>query len=431
MKNIRLSFRRNCVSAIALIAAAALAAQTTETTTTSITTNPDGTTTTTTTTTVTTAAPSGVSDSSKPKFKINPTGRILMDGAIFTTPQSDMFKPGFAIPDARLGVKMSYGKWNAKIDVGFAYGKVGLKDLYIGYDFNSHHNLKIGSFIHQYGLQSATSSSMKPTMEEPISNAVFNDSRQLGIQYEYSGPKFLATASAHVEPSATSVVLRPQQFNKEGFGFRTRLVARPICEDGKVVQVGFSAGFSTPQKNSVIDQDGEEVDLHNAFQFKSNFPTRVTQITAIDATVTDARNQFKFTPELLLNYQRVALESQYYFNRVSRRNGLHNWTGQGAYVTLRGLLLGKTYTYDYVSGGLATPAPKSLECVVDYNYTKLSDAAAGIYGGRLNDLSVTFNYYINKYMIARLHYSYTHTWDRSGVGSMSLNGFMARLQIIF
>lgn len=354
-----------------------------------------------------------------------------MDAAIFATPQHEMFKPGVAIPDARLGVKMSYGKWNAKIDVGFAYGKVGLKDLFIGYTFNEKHNIKVGSFIHQYGLQSATSSSMKPTMEEPVSNAVFNDSRQLGVQYQYSGPKFMATASAHVEPSATTVVLRPHQFNKEGFGFRSRLVARPICEDGKVVQIGFSAGFSTPQRNSTVTVDGEETDVHDAFQFKSNFPTRVTQQTAIDAMVTDSRNQFKFTPELLLSYNRLALESQYYFNRVSRKNGLHNWTGQGAYVTLRGLILGKNYGYDAIAGGLATPAPKSLECVLDYNYTKLSDSAAGIYGGRLNDFSVTFNYYINKYIIARLHYSYTHTWDRAGVQPMSVNGFMARLQVIF
>lgn len=64
----------------------------------------------------------------EPKFKINPTGRILLDGAIYATPQKPQFKDGFAIPDVRLGAKMQYGKWKAKIDVGFAYNKVGLKD---------------------------------------------------------------------------------------------------------------------------------------------------------------------------------------------------------------------------------------------------------------------------------------------------------------
>ena len=380
---------------------------------------------------ITTASAVELGKEDAPKSKVTPTGRILLDGALFSASEKDMFKPGVAIPDVRLGVKMNYGKWNAKIDVGYAYGKIGLKDIFIGYTFNPEHNIKIGSFIHQYGLQSATSSSMKPTMEEPISNAIFNDGRQLGVQYQYSGKKWMATASVHVEPASTTVILRPDQFNHEGFGVRSRLVARPICEEGKVVQVGISGGFATPQRNVTVDDDGSETDLHDAFQFKSNYPTRVCQQTAINAMVTESRNQFKFTPELLLNYKRLALESQYFFNRVNRKNGLHNFTGQGAYVTLRGLILGKSYSYDAIGGGLATPAPKSLECVLDYNYTKVSDSAAGIYGGRLNDFSVTFNYYINKYMIARLHYSYTHTWDRAGAKPMTLNGFMARLQVIF
>ncbi len=82
--------------------------------------------------------------------------------------------------------------------------------------------------------------------------------------------------------------------------------------------------------------------------------------------------------------------------------------------------------------GLATPKKGALECVLNYNYTTLTDASAGVYGGRMNDLSFTFNYYINKYMIARLHYSYTHTWGtRRRTFHVSVNGFMARLQVIF
>ena len=361
----------------------------------------------------------------EPKLKINPTGRILLDGALYASPQKYEFKDGFAIPDVRLGAKAQYGKWKAKIDVGFAYNKVGLKDVYFEYDFNEKNLLRGGSFIHQYGLQSATSSSMKPTMEEPISNAVFNDARQIGLMYVYNGDKFFGTGSVHVEPKATTVVLRPDQFTQEGWGFRSRLVARPLHETGKVVQVGFSGGFATPQ--NVNDPNTP----HNSFQFKSNFPTRVAQVTAIDATVDHAMNLWKFTPELLLNYGPVALETQYFFQRVNRREGLHAYTSQGAYATLRGLILGGDYNYSMPDAGLATPKKGSLECVLSYNYTSLTDASAGIYGGRLNDLSCTFNYYINKYMIARLHYSYTHTWDRAGVGSMTLNGFMARLQIIF
>ena len=350
-----------------------------------------------------------------------------MDGALYASPQKELFKDGVAIPDVRLGAKLKYGNWDAKIDVGFAYNKVGLKDLYIGYNFSDQALVRVGSFIHQYGLQSATSSSMKPTMEEPVSNAVFNDARQLGAMFVYYPEDFLATLSVHAEPSASTTVLTPTQFNQEGYGVRSRLVYRPIHSEGNTVQVGISGAFATPQKN--VDDDGD--DVHDGFRFKSNFPTRVAQVTAIDALVDHSMNMWKFTPELLLSTGPVALEAQYFYNRVNRRHELHSFTGQGAYCTLRGLILGDNYSYAMYDGGLATPKPKSLECVLDYNYTKLSDKKAAIYGGRLNDVSVTFNYYINKYMIARLHYSYTHVWDRAGVGPRSLNAFMARLQVIF
>lgn len=370
-------------------------------------------------------------EKSEPKFEVKPTGRILLDGALYASPQKELFPDGVAIPDARVGVKMKYGKWSAKIDVGFAYNKVGLKDLYFEYSLNDRSFLRLGSFIHQYGLQSATSSSMKPTMEEPVSNAVFNDTRQIGLMYEYTDNLFLVTASAHAEPKATSVILSPDQFTKEGYGFRSRVAIHPICETGKVVQVGFSGGFATPQNVNDKDQP------HDSFQFKSNFPTRVAQVTAIDATVNHAKNLWKFTPELLLNYGPVALETQYYFIQVNRRQPdvepvkLNPYKGYGAYCTLRGLLKGNSYTYDTFGGGLATPAPGSLECVLDYNYTSLTDGNAYVFGGRMNDFSATLNYYINKYMIARLHYSYTHTWDTDFAGPRSLNGFMARLQVIF
>lgn len=359
----------------------------------------------------------------KTKFEVKPTGRILMDGGVFISPDKELFKDGFAIPDARLGVKMKYGKWDAKVDVGFAYGKVGLKDIYLGYTFNDQLNIKIGSFIHQFGLQSATSSSMKPTMEEPISNAIFNDPRQLGVQFEYSGDKFLATASYHMEPSATTYILQPEQFTQEGYGVRTRLVYRPLHEAGRMAQIGISGAFATPQRYG-------DPDTHNAFQFKANFPSRIAQIAALSTDVTDAKNLFKLSPELLLSYDRFALESQYYWVNVNRRKGLSAYAAQGAYVTLRGLILGSAYSYDMIAGGIDTPAPKTLELVLDYNYTQLTDASCGIFGGRLNDFSATLNYQINKYMIARLHYSYTHTWDGAPVNT-SLNAIMARLQVIF
>ena len=66
----------------------------------------------------------------EPKLSVKPTGRILFDGA-YIKPQheEDKLKSGVGIPDFRVGVSFSYGNWKAKIDVGYAYGKVGMKDV--------------------------------------------------------------------------------------------------------------------------------------------------------------------------------------------------------------------------------------------------------------------------------------------------------------
>ena len=130
----------------------------------------------------------------EPKLVVKPSGRILFDAAYLSPQhQEDDLKSGVGIPDMRIGVGFTYGKWKAKIDMGYAYGKVNLKDVTLQYDFDKQNFLRGGYFIHQYGFQSSTSSSFKETMEEPQSNAVFNNDRMIGLMYEYNGKQFLAT----------------------------------------------------------------------------------------------------------------------------------------------------------------------------------------------------------------------------------------------
>ena len=139
----------------------------------------------------------------EPKFTAKPSGRILFDAA-YVNPQhqEDDLKSGVGIPDFRVGVGFSYGQWKGKIDMGYAYGKVNMKDVWLQYDFDKENFVRGGYFIHQYGFQSSTSSSFKETMEEPQSNAVFNNDRMIGLMYEHSAEKFLGTASIVVESDA-------------------------------------------------------------------------------------------------------------------------------------------------------------------------------------------------------------------------------------
>ncbi len=245
-------------------------------------------------------------DGDKPKFSVKPTGRILMDGAVYmggngniTDDEDTKFVDGVAIPDLRLGAKASYGKWKAKIDVGFGYGKVGLKDTYIEYDFNENNLIRGGYFVPQWGLNSETSSSMKPSYEEPTSNEFFYaNPRLLALMYVFDKGQYFAGTSVFTE--AKAMTNNATAMGKQSWGVQTRLLWRPRHADGDVVQVGCSFNYSSPNN-----------DNHDGFGYSANFPSRVSKVTDLSATIDHARGSFKLSPEFLLVKGNMALEAQY------------------------------------------------------------------------------------------------------------------------
>lgn len=364
-----------------------------------------------------------------PKFRAVPSGRVLVDGALYASPQKELYKDGMAIPEARLGVKMSYDKWSSWIDVGFAYGKIGLRNMWVQYDFNPRNQLRIGNFIQPFGLQSTTTLALKCTYEQPLVSAIFTPGIQLGVMYTHLAPAFLSASSFHVESSALTNVMNYPMFNQQGYTILSRLIWRQP-ESGKpsrpILQAGISGGFSTPQRTLVDNED-----IHNGFAFSANYPTRVANVEAVGAAVGNAMNLFKFTPELLLAYRNFALESQYFFQQVNRRDHLPRYVSQGAYVTLRAMITGGSYGYNAETGDVIYPKKNALECAIDYNYVNMSDVKSKIFGGRANGFNVTLNYYFNPYITARLNYTFTHTWERDGHIPSTLNGFQARIMVLF
>ena len=360
----------------------------------------------------------------EPKLTVKPSGRILFDAAYINPQhQEDELNSGVGIPDMRVGVGFSYDKWKGKIDMGYAYGKVNMKDVWLEYDFDKQNFVRGGYFIHQYGFQSSTSSSFKETMEEPQSNAVFNNDRMIGLMYEHSAKKFLATASVVVETDAMKQTT--DATGHEALGAMTRLLYRPFAERGKMLQVGISGGIEGARYNS------NDALNHKQFTLNTRWPTRVAKINSQSAVVTDAKTMYKFSPEAMYSYGRFAVVGQYFLNSITRDNQQETFTGSGAYVTLRGLIKGRNYSPNMGDGGIATPDPGNMELCLQYNYTSLSDATAGIYGGYLNDWALCYNFYPNKYMIWRVRASYTKVTNREGFANNEVSILETRLQVKF
>ncbi len=356
------------------------------------------------------------------KLVVKPSGRILMDAAFLNSSNKavdEQCVDGVNVPDIRIGMKVSYGKWEGKADIGYARGSVSPKDIFIQYNFNKQNFLRGGYFVHQFGYQSATSSSFKVSMEEPETHSAFGvGGRLVGLMYEHSDDKFMGTGSIYTD--AQSFKKQTNQTGYQGTGFLTRLVYHPLIEKGNLFHVGIGLNYELAAEN------------RSNMEFKAPYPVRVAGINAIGAKITDAKSDFKFSGELMAAKGHVGIEGQYIFMNVDRKGDAKSYNAWGAYGNLR-FLLNNEYEYVKNDAGIATPAPKSWELVAAYNYTDMNDAKAGFHGGKLSDWALTMNYYINKYMIWRVsgHIVRAGESDYSGFNKNTFRVIETRLQFKF
>lgn len=356
------------------------------------------------------------------KLVVKPSGRILMDAAFLNSSNKTVDEQcvdGVNVPDIRIGMKVSYGKWEGKADIGYARGSVSPKDIFIQYNFNKQNFLRGGYFVHQFGYQSATSSSFKVSMEEPETHSAFGvGGRLVGLMYEHSDNKFMGTGSIYTD--AQSFKKQTNHTGYQGSGFLTRLVYHPLIEKGNLFHVGIGLNYELAAEN------------RSNMEFKAPYPVRVAGINAIGAKITDAKNDFKFSGEVMAAKGHVGIEGQYIFMNVDRKGDAKSYNAWGAYGNLR-FLLNNEYEYVKNDAGIATPAPKSWELVAAYNYTDMNDAKAGFHGGKLSDWALTMNYYINKYMIWRVsgHIVRAGESDYSGFNKNTFRVIETRLQFKF
>lgn len=356
------------------------------------------------------------------KLVVKPSGRILMDAAFLSSSNKavdEQCVDGVNVPDIRIGMKVSYGKWEGKADIGYARGSVSPKDIFIQYNFNKQNFLRGGYFVHQFGYQSATSSSFKVSMEEPETHSAFGvGGRLVGLMYEHSDNKFMGTGSIYTD--AQSFKKQTNHTGYQGTGLLTRLVYHPLIEKGNLFHVGIGLNYELAAEN------------RSNMEFKAPYPVRVAGINAIGAKITDAKSDFKFSGEVMAAKGHVGIEGQYIFMNVDRKGDAKSYNAWGAYGNLR-FLLNNEYEYVKNDAGIATPAPKSWELVAAYNYTDMNDAKAGFHGGKLSDWALTMNYYINKYMIWRVsgHIVRAGESDYSGFNKNTFRVIETRIQFKF
>lgn len=358
------------------------------------------------------------------KVEIKSVGRIHFDGGVLgANNYHNEFVSGIALADFRAGLLMRYRQWKSKIEMGYANQALSVKDVFIEYDFNKHTLLRGGYFLHQFGMQSVFGASAKISMEEPLSNSAFYNNRLVGLMLMHQKDKFFGTLSLFAENEAMKK--SADKTGSQGMGMMSRLLYRLHREEGNIFHIGISGAFETPRYNKDAALN------HSSYILKTYFPTRIARVTAQEATINNATFLYKFSPELLLAKGHWGLEAQYYYLNVNRKNGFEAFDASGAYAMVRTIIKGNPYAYADADAVMATPKAGAMELVAGYNYTDLSNSKAGILGGRLNDYSLTFNYYINKYVIWRVRTSYTSVGYHKDRENTNLGLIETRLQIKF
>lgn len=363
-------------------------------------------------------------------LSVAPIGRIHVDGALYF-PNHHGFPHGAALSEIRAGAKATYGLWSARIEVGYSYGKIGMKDVYIQRSLNPGNFLRTGYFIPQFGIRGAGSASFKPAMMPMVSESFFRTmTRKIGLSFTHYDPKSFISATAFV--GGRSLLFSSAEQGKVSGGGALRAAFHPYIENGEILQIGVSTSFESGSHTRLTSDGDYEVISDGYRQFSANFPTTVSKVGMLEAHVTDVNGDWKISPELIAGWGRCALESQFYYMSVNRKHHLPYYNACGAFAMLRCLLKGDSkYSYSAADGALALPSPKSFEIVAAYNYTDGNSNNSGIDGGIANDYSLTANYYINKYMIARLRYSYTDVKGGVIYPHRSINALQARLQFVF
>lgn len=368
-------------------------------------------------------------DGGDTELHVAPTGRILLDAAAYS-PRGGLFTDGVAIPDIRLGVDGSYGRWSARIDACLAYGRVSMRDVYIEYQPSGTHRFTGGYITPEFGLNTPVQSCMKSSMEEMTSDVFTNATgRNIALMYTCSAPKVWTAVSGFTDAASLTTPANDQ--GKTSFGAANRTFLRHLTPGGAVMQAGVSASCQTALHERVTGPDGGSYTTPGYFDFAADFPSRVCSVGMLEARVGDARSVFRLSPELLLMKGRVALESQYYYMRVSRTGALPAYRAKGAYALLRCMLLGEGYSYDASEGCIDLPEPRSLELTAGFDITDANCHAAGIMGGLSRDLSLTLTCWLNSFMLARLRYSWTDVRGRADMPDTRVSIIQARFQINF
>lgn len=342
-------------------------------------------------------------------FRWKVIGRVFFDGGVFMNDTLG-FGHAFHVNDIRLGSVVNFAeRWEAKIELGYGDSKISLKDVYLGYAFRDHH-FRLGYQYEPFGNARVGTSNYR-FMQNATADNVFGDSRKLGISYSRDYKRVNVMAGVFSGGDMQGNVKMDQ-----GYSLAAKVIGRPWMGERKLLHLAVAPRFSSGQE-TVTFNGGVPTTLLN--KSENGF---------VNASVDQVINQWKLDLECIVLYRKWSLQGQYLFSHLNRR-GTENFNGQGGYVQAGYLILGEQHNYNRQTGMIGNPGKGSLELLVRYDRVDLNNG--GVRGGELSDVTVGLNYFINKYLAAKINYTRMTVGDSSPFAGGNFDLLQARVQFNF
>ncbi len=330
-----------------------------------------------------------------------------------------------AVGDAQDGANFRRARLQAKGDVwdnvgysvefDFAFpGRPSFMDVWLEVrDVMGGANVRVGQYRQPIGMAGLNSAKALPFIERPLPFALL-PFRQIGVMVHGTGEDDASTWAVSLFRFPTDV-FGGNVGDNGGYGFVTRLTGLAIDDgDDRLLHFGGAYSFADPSTNALQYRTQPEffvAETGGAALSPAGLPTVMP--TFVNTGPIAANNFNLFGGELAARSGSFYLQSEILVAVVDQIAG-GTAVFPGAYVHAGYFLTGEVRPYDRKSGVLGMVTPRepfsrsgglgAWEVAARWSMLDLNDA--GIRGGRLNNITLGLNWYLNPFV--KFQWNYIH-----------------------
>lgn len=324
--------------------------------------------------------------------------------------------------------------WKNQVD--FANGVVAFKDVYIGiHNLPGVGNLKVGHMKEPFGLEMTSSSNHITFMERSQTN-IFDPERNTGAMFYNTGLENRMTWAAGVFLDSGD---QGESFNAltgEATHFTARITALPLYKDKgkKLIHLGVSATHRQNPEDEMRLRARPEVHLTDRLINTDHFTAKSENRIKLESAA--VFGPFSIQGEYDQSFVRDGLTQA--DDSGSRLEITPNFSGFYMYGSY--FLTGESRAYKTKSGEFTQVKPKknfgkdgigAWEVAARYSHLDLTDS--GIFGGKMDNITVGLNWYLSPNSRLMLNYvkSKVNFTNPSIAEEGNMDAVMTRFQVTF